>query len=658
MRAVLSGLHRRGKAAWGGGCALRIGSPHRNRARSLVKAGFTLFWHQNATWVARTSGGIARGAPLRGRELNHAQTWDDDRVERDDVSPTGDASRAAAPDPAPPGSVDPEFARELGAYFRNARKLAPPTLSQEVRRQMRERASGLGQRYDAWRNRASDWFARADLAPDLAEAIGSRRWMRGLGTMVGLGALALALWPDITPLEARPAMPEGEAIQSELRSQMILPLALGADSGRRMGPTQAVIPLKSAPERPQIQLLVTLAPGDSFASMLRRAGVAPGDVDRAAALVGQAVAVGDIPSGTQMDLVLGRRPAPGQPRPLDSLAFRARFDLALELTRPGVGETRPDGTLVVPSGPLALIRNVIHVDETPLRVRGVVGGSLYRSMRAAGVPASAVQEYLKALDAQIDMEREVRPSDEFDIILSYRRAATGERQAGQLLYAGVDRSGKPRTQLMRWGGEGRFYEASGVGEQRRGLLAPVPGALTSGYGMRRHPILGYNRMHAGIDFKAGYGTPIVAVSDGRVSAAGRSGGCGIAVRLEHGGGLSTRYCHMSRMAVSGGMSVRRGQVIGYVGSTGLSTGPHLHYEMYRGGRVVNPASVQFVSRALLSATELIDFRRQLIKLKEVEVGAALADLAPQPGEVKQPVREIEKIDLGAKAGAPAAKAKL
>jgi murein DD-endopeptidase MepM/ murein hydrolase activator NlpD len=172
----------------------------------------------------------------------------------------------------------------------------------------------------------------------------------------------------------------------------------------------------------------------------------------------------------------------------------------------------------------------------------------------------------------------------------------------------------------------------------------VPGPITSNFGMRRHPILGYTRMHAGMDFKARYGTPIVAVSDGRVSAAGRSGGCGIAVRLEHSGNLSTRYCHMSQMAVRAGQSVRRGQVIGYVGSTGLSTGPHLHYEMYRGGRAINPATVQFVNRALLSGTELIDFRRQLIRLKEIEVGAALLDLAPQPGETKEPVREIEKVD--------------
>lgn len=575
--------------------------------------------------------------------LNHAHNLDEPIGPEESVA--AGASRALVRVPAAPAVIDPETARNILPYLRNARELAAPTKTQLAKREVAARFNGLGARYDAWRLSAERWFERLDLAPDLAEEIGSRRWFRGLGTMLGLGAVALAFWPDLTPLEARAAMPQGEEVQSELRSEMILPLALGADSGRRMGPTQAVIPLKSAPERPQIAMVVTLAPGDSFASMLRRAGVSAADIDRAAALVGQALPLSDIASGTQMDVLLGRRPAPGQPRPLDSLAFRARFDLELELTRPGVGQTAEDGTPVIPSGPLALKRNIIRVDDTPLRVRGVVGSSLFRSMRQAGVPASAAQEYIKALDAQIDMDREVRSTDEFDIIIGYRRAATGERQAGQLLYAGVDRAGKPRTQLMRWGNDGRFFEASGVGEQRRGLLAPVPGAITSGFGLRRHPILGYRRMHEGMDFKASYGTPIVAVSDGRVRSAGRAGGCGIAVRLEHGGGLSTRYCHMSRMAVAPGMNVRRGQVIGYVGSTGLSTGPHLHYEMYRGGRVINPASVQFVTRAELSGTELIDFRRQLIRLKEIEVGAALKDLEPLPTEVKEPVREIEKIDM-------------
>lgn len=522
----------------------------------------------------------------------------------------------------------------IAPYFKNASRAAPPTKQQVYKRRALTRVRNFGDRYDEWKLKAGGWFDRIDLAPDLAENIGSRRWFRGVGTMLGLGAIALAFWPNMTPLEARPAMPEGEEIRDEFRSQMIMPLALGADSGRRMGPTENVIPLANAPERPQIELVATLAEGDSFATMLRRAGVSRGDISRVSALVGDAMPISDIKPGTKIDIVLGRRAAPGAPRPLDALGFRARFDLELEIARQGAeGE-----------GALTLERNVIRVDDTPLRLRGTVGPSLYRSMRSAGVPASAAQDYLRKLDDHLDLDREVRSTDQFDIIIAYRRAATGDRQAGQLLYAGVDRGGKPRTQLMRWGKEGRFFEASGVGEQRRGLMAPVPGPISSSYGMRRHPILGYRRMHSGMDFRARSGTPIVAVTDGRVVSAGRAGGCGIAVKLSHGNGLQTRYCHMSRMAVRGGQNVKRGQVIGYVGSTGLSTGPHLHYEMYRGGRAINPASVSYVTRSELSGTELLDFRQQLIKLREIEPGAALIDLEPLKTEIEEPLREIEKID--------------
>ena len=161
--------------------------------------------------------------------------------------------------------------------------------------------------------------------------------------------------------------------------------------------------------------------------------------------------------------------------------------------------------------------------------------------------------------------------------------------------------------------------------------------------MRRHPILGYRRMR-GLDFK-GHGTPIVAVTDGRVTGAGRMGGCGNAVRLRHDGGIDTRYCHMSRIAVNRGQSVRRGQVIGYVGSTGLSTGPYLHYEMYRGGRAIDPASVQYVTRAQLSGAELKRFKDALARIKTVAPGAALAELEQTATEVaaEEPEREIDKL---------------
>lgn len=490
----------------------------------------------------------------------------------------------------------------------------------------------LGQRWDAWRWQAEERLARVDLAPDLAEAIGSRRWFRGLGTFIGLSAVSLAFWPGFAPLEAAPATRVDDAVRDEFRSQMIMPLALGADSGRHMGATRAVVPLRAAPERPTVEFVATLVRGDSFGRMLQRAGIGAGDAARVESLIAQTVRLGDIAPGTQVDVTLGRRPGEGQPRPLDALSFRARFDLALSIERSGGG--------------LALERKPIRVDATPLRIRGVAGTSLYRSMRAAGAPASAVQQYLRELGSQVDLDNGVLPTDTFDLIVSYRRAATGERQAGQLLYAGIERAGKPRTQLMRWGPGGQFYEASGVGEQTSGLLQPVPGRITSNFGMRRHPILGYLRRHAGMDFKGGYGQPIVAVTDGYVLSAGRAGGCGNAVKLQHAAGLATRYCHMSRMAVSGGQQVRRGQVIGYVGSTGLSTGPHLHYEMYRNGQAINPASVAYVTRALLSGESLARFRAVLAQLKTVPTGAALADIGAGRQETAsaEPAREIDRLE--------------
>ncbi|MBT2135246.1 M23 family metallopeptidase [Croceibacterium sp. LX-88] len=494
----------------------------------------------------------------------------------------------------------------------------------------RNKLQDLGERYTAWRAWASTQFASLDLVPDLAQDIGSRRWFRGAGTLLGLSVLALAGWPGFAPVEAAPVMPIDNTVRDEFRSQMIMPLALGADSGRHMAATSVVIPLKNVPERPRLDLEATLAGGDSFGRMLVRSGVGGAEASQIAAMVAGAIPLADLKPGTKIDITLGRRPAAGAARPLEALSFRARFDLQLAVERVG--------------GRLALAPRPIKVDTTPLRIRGTVGPSLYRSARAAGAPANAVQQYLRTLGAEVDFDSAISAGDEFDLVVDYKRAATGEVESGQLLYAGLWRNGKPRKQLLRWGNDGRFYEASGVGESKQGLVVPVPGGMTSGYGMRRHPILGYRRMHAGIDFRAAYGTPIYAVTDGTVQFAGRHGGHGNYVKISHGGGLATGYAHMSRIAVSNGTRVRRGQVIGYVGSTGLSTGPHLHYEMYRNGQTVNPASVSFVTRAQLSGKELASFRARLAELQEVTPGAALGELPPDPTAEEEPVREIDRLD--------------
>jgi len=124
---------------------------------------------------------------------------------------------------------------------------------------------------------------------------------------------------------------------------------------------------------------------------------------------------------------------------------------------------------------------------------------------------------------------------------------------------------------------------------------PVAGRITSYFGYRYHPILHFTRFHAGVDFGASWGSPIVAAADGQVVGAGWAGGYGRQVRIAHGGGLTTTYSHMSEIVASPGSLVHAGQLIGYVGSSGLSTGPHLHYEVLSGGRPVNPLAVRFTN---------------------------------------------------------------
>ncbi|HWL47065.1 MAG TPA: M23 family metallopeptidase [Sphingomonadaceae bacterium] len=466
-----------------------------------------------------------------------------------------------------------------------------------------------------WRERLAD----LDLVVDLGARIGSREWFRGLATCTALCAAALAFTPSFGPLPAHSTTSLPPAQWAEARALAISPLAYGADTGRRMAPTAAVEPLTETPERPSINLVATLGQGDGFARALERAGVAKDEAATVAEIVARAISLGDLKAGTRMDVTLGRRPNKAAARPLDHLAFRARFDLKLAVAR-------VDGALVLQRTPIA-------VDNTPLRVQGRVGSSLYASARAAGAPAGAVQNYIRALSTRMAVNRDIRADDRFDLIIEQRRAETGEVETGDLLYAGLDQ-GKKETRLLKWasGGTSQWFEASGVGRTHSGMTKPVAGRQTSAFGLRRHPILGFSRFHKGVDFGAPYGSPIVAATAGVVEYAGRHGGHGNYVKLRHGGGMETGYAHMSRIAAKVGQRVRQGQIIGYVGSTGLSTGPHLHYEVYRNGTAINPLSVKFTSTERLAGSELARFKATLSRLLTVPTATAIAAHDKKPGE--------------------------
>ena len=511
----------------------------------------------------------------------------------------------------------------LDDYGTGAAALAPnrPALDTDAIGQ------GFTEKLHQWR----DDLSEVEWVPDLGRDIGSLTWFRGLATLSLLCGTAIWALPDFGPIEGHQPAPLAGSQADNMHSQMIAPLAYGGDTGVRMAATDAVRPLAQSPERPSVALVATLGRGDSLRRVLQRAGVASAEARQVTDMVANAVPLGDIKSGTKIDVLLGRRPSKNQARPLDQLAFRARFDLNLEVLRDG--------------DRLKLNRKPILVDNTPLRIKGVVGSSLYRSARAAGAPMEAVQKYLQVIGKKMSVSRDIRSTDEFDLIIEYRRAETGEVEVGDLIYAGIDRGGKPKAQMLKWqsGGRTNWFEASGVGQSRGELVRPTGGRITSGYGMRRHPILRYRRMHSGLDFGGGYGAPIYAVTDGTVTFAGRKGGYGKFVKIKHGGGLASGYAHMSRIAVGNGRRVRKGQIIGYIGSTGLSTGPHLHYELYRNGRTINPRSVKFVQRSELGGRELRRFKSELQRLKRVEPGAALGTLK-SASKRTEPEREINRLN--------------
>ena len=442
------------------------------------------------------------------------------------------------------------------------------------------------------------------LIVDLAEEPMSLRWLRGAATLSVLFALIAIIAP--TPFEPLPAASSyriGAAEAKQYRDIAIAPLASGSETGLRMAPNSLAQPLSEAPDRPFVELFAKLGTGDTVGRMIGRSGVSYAEASEAARLISGA-APGGVKPGTSFSIRLGQR-LPSGLRPIERISLRAGLDTNVTLTGGAAG--------------LQVAVSKLAVDTRPLRIRGRVGDGLYWALRASGVSPQAAGEYLRAIGGQIDVGGAIGPNDRFDLIVANRRTATGESQEGPLLYAAIERFGGANVRLMKWNLNGRtdWIDANGAGHQVATNIWPVAGRITSGFGLRVHPILRFARMHRGIDFGAGYGAPIVAAADGQVTLSGWAGGYGRQVRISHGGGMVTSYSHMSRLVAEPGSYVRQGQLIGYVGSSGLSTGPHLHYEVYRNGTAVNPLSVRLGSRALLEGPELDRFKTHLAKLMAV-----------------------------------------
>ncbi len=270
---------------------------------------------------------------------------------------------------------------------------------------------------------------------------------------------------------------------------------------------------------------------------------------------------------------------------------------------------------------------------TQFRAQSKVGPSLYATAKDNLIPDYIVSEFTRVFSYDVDFQRQVAASDTFELF--YGNPLTGSSSKRKVLhFAKLSTDGITKTYFRFTSSDGQtdYFDQDGRSAARALLKTPISGAkLTSGFGMRVHPLLGYTKMHTGVDFGASRGTPIHAAGAGVIDIAGRESGYGNVIEIKHNDRFKTMYAHMNNFAqgIRTGVRVNQGQVIGYVGSTGRSTGPHLHYEVRVNDRPVNPSSIRATGGRQLAGSDLQKFHINKDRI------VAMMQNAPSAAQVAQ-----------------------
>ncbi|HEY2889968.1 MAG TPA: peptidoglycan DD-metalloendopeptidase family protein [Dongiaceae bacterium] len=357
-----------------------------------------------------------------------------------------------------------------------------------------------------------------------------------------------------------------------------------------------------------IEQIIQVQKGDTLMSVLADAGI---KLDEAHAAI---VALSDVFSPKQL--------MPGQPIKLTLAPSDQNDD-------DGDGSVPPQLQLVSLSLQPSVAKNVeltrgldgaftAQSTDVPLHrqttaIAGHIQSSLFEAGQSDGVPIEVMSEIIHAFSYDVDFQRDIQPGDAYEILYDRYEDADGNlAKTGNILYASLTLSGKKLALYRFTTADGRsdWFNPKGNSVRKALLRTPIDGAkITSGFGMRIHPILGYSLMHKGVDFGAPIGTPIYAAGDGVIQIIGPVSGYGNYIRLKHTAAYGTAYGHISRFAAGlrVGSRVHQGQVIAYVGMTGRATGPHLHFEVIKDGKQINPQSIKLPSGEKLQGKELKSF---------------------------------------------------
>ena len=261
----------------------------------------------------------------------------------------------------------------------------------------------------------------------------------------------------------------------------------------------------------------------------------------------------------------------------------------------------------------------IKLDKKIIYKENIILQSLYKAATDQNIPPNTIIEFARIYGFQVDFQRDIRKEDKFQIMYEVFIDENKKIiETGEILFANLKLSGQDNS-LYYFDKENLegHYDKNGKSVQKALMKSPINGArLSSSFGMRKHPIDGYNKMHRGTDFAAPKGTPIMASGNGIVKKAGWCGGGGNCVKIRHNSTYETVYAHMSKFArgIKNGVRVKQGQTIGYVGSTGKSTGPHLHYEVIVNGKKVNSQKLKLPSGKVLKGKDREYFETAKIKL--------------------------------------------
>lgn len=364
---------------------------------------------------------------------------------------------------------------------------------------------------------------------------------------------------------------------------------------------------------------VTLKSGDSLGPLLQRNGVPPNEAYKVTQAFSEAYNPRNLRAGQTITMYFDQSPEPK----ITEVTLKPAFDRTVFVSRTQDDKfTTRDLTVNFP--------------KEIVQVSGTVENSLYLDAGRMGVPDKVTVQFSHIYEHSVDFQRDIRKGDAFTMTFELYRDRDGKPlKAGDLVYASFSPRGQKSSYYLftSKNGDENFYSKDGKSAKRKLMRTPVNGArLSSGYGRRKHPVLGYVKTHKGVDFAAPRGTPIMAAGIGTVERASRFGSFGKYIRIRHSDGYKTAYAHLNGYArgIKSGARVRQGQIIGYVGTTGRSTGPHLHYEVHKNGKAINPRSLSTLSGKPLPKSERAAFDVRRKEIDKIRASARPALLTSEP----------------------------